>query len=132
MTEPKAQTATPRKLVFIADDYDHLAEMLSVLIQHEALCETIGMKDGADVLARAADRRPDICILDIDMPIVGGMEAARSLRTSFSNKCPLLIAMTGRRALDPIRHSRLFDHVLPKPLHMPSLLLLLRGEAPGR
>ncbi len=113
------------KLVFVADDYDHLADLIAKHLQRETRCEAIALKDGAEVLALAESRRPDACILDVDMPRIGGTEAARALRQKFPENCPLLIGVSGVEPLQSLMQSRVFDRVLIKPLDMAWLTRLM-------
>jgi len=112
------------KLILIADDYDHAAMLLADLLAHATEFDAVATKDGREALEQAALRRPDVALLDIDMPEIDGIETARRLRATFGESRPLLIAMTGR-APDEAKLSGMFDHVLAKPFDIAMLLSLL-------
>lgn len=114
-----------RKLVFVADDYDHLADLMANHIHRETKWETIALKDGAEVLALAETRRPDACVLDVDMPHIGGTEAARELRRKFPNNCPLLIGISGVEPQGALMEAKVFDRVLIKPMDMAWLIKIM-------
>lgn len=118
-------TEASRKFVVIADDYDSAAEILAQLVELSTAYETVYAKDGAEALDQARRRRPDACVFDIDMPSIGGIEAAKTLQDQFGENRPLLIAMTGA-SLDDARRSGLFDHALQKPVDLDDLLQKLR------
>lgn len=66
------------KTVLIADDD---ADFLTVLAQR---CKALGLgvqvaSDGLGALATIVREEPDLLILDIDMPVVGGMDVAQKL-----------------------------------------------------
>jgi DNA-binding NarL/FixJ family response regulator len=69
--------ARPR--VLLADDHRLLREAFAQLLQ--AGCDVVGaVADGRAVLAAAAELRPDIVVLDIAMPLLNGLDAARQLK----------------------------------------------------
>jgi DNA-binding NarL/FixJ family response regulator len=65
--------------VLLADDHRLLREAFTRLL--EPVCEVVGaVADGRDLLAAAPKLRPDIIVLDIAMPRLNGLDAARRLR----------------------------------------------------
>ena len=70
-----------RPRVLLADDHRLLREALAQLLQ--PACEVVGsVADGRALLAAVADLRPDIVIVDIAMPLLNGLDAARQLKRS--------------------------------------------------
>jgi DNA-binding NarL/FixJ family response regulator len=68
-----------RPRVVIADDHAMVREGLVRLIENDVdVVATVG--DGHAVVAEVVRLRPDIAVLDIGMPLLNGMEAARRLR----------------------------------------------------
>ena len=112
------------KFVLVADDYDDAAALLAAMIAFEDRYECRSAKDGVEALDIARAQRPDAVILDVDMPRIGGIEAARQLRSMFGERRPLLIAATGG-SFDDVSFSGMFDHVLRKPFDFDALLGLL-------
>jgi DNA-binding NarL/FixJ family response regulator len=63
----------------LADDHRLLREAFARLLQPD--CEVVGaVADGRALLAAAAELRPDLVVLDVSMPLLNGLEAARELR----------------------------------------------------
>lgn len=116
-----AQGRHANKLILIADDYDHLAELIADNFQAFSPHEAVYAMDGAEALKCATGRRPDVCLFDIEMPNVDGIEAARRMRALFKDDAPIIIGMSGR-AWDEAEKSGLFDLFLPKPLNVESVL----------
>ena len=69
---------TERISVLIADDHRLFREALRVVLERE--CEVVGeAASGEEAVALAARTRPDIVLLDVGMPGVGGLNAAHRL-----------------------------------------------------
>jgi DNA-binding NarL/FixJ family response regulator len=68
-----------RMRVLLADDHpDFLAAAARLLEPEFAVVQTVG--DGQALLAEAARLEPDVLVLDITMPVLNGIEAARQLK----------------------------------------------------
>ena len=65
--------------VLIADDHTLIAEAFQKLL--EPTCDVIGtVTDGRALLVAARDLRPEVIVLDVAMPLLNGLDAARSIR----------------------------------------------------
>jgi DNA-binding NarL/FixJ family response regulator len=72
-----------RPRVLLADDHQIVAEGLRGLLEPEF--ELVGIvTDGREALAAIEALRPDVVVLDITMPSLNGIEAARQLRAAGS------------------------------------------------
>lgn len=113
--------------ILIADDYPDAAEMLAEIVT-EFAAVAISLEtayDGRQALAAAWLRRPDVALLDIDMPVMTGIEAALGIR-ALSSPLPLLIAITGNAGHQRSPRTReAFDHILIKPFEIDELIALL-------
>jgi len=68
-----------RPRVLLADDHMLVIEGLRRILEPE--CEVVGVVEDGRSLLQAAERlKPDIILLDISMPLLNGVEAARKLR----------------------------------------------------
>jgi DNA-binding NarL/FixJ family response regulator len=71
----------PRLSVLIADDHDLFAESLTAFLGTEPAIEVVGRAVNGDEAQRlAAQINPDVVLMDISMPIVDGITAARAIR----------------------------------------------------
>ncbi len=70
--------------VLIADDHPHFRDGLQALLLSASDLEVVGEAgDGEAAISLAADLQPDVILMDLNMPGVGGIEATRRiLRTS--------------------------------------------------
>jgi two-component system response regulator DegU len=69
------------KTILVADDNPTLRKVLCKIFEVEKdfdLC--VGAVDGAQALALARQCRPDLVILDLNMPVINGIDAARALK----------------------------------------------------
>lgn len=67
-----------RPRVLLADDHAHVLEGVRALLEPQ--CDVVGMVGDGQAALAAVDRlHPDIIILDISMPVMSGIEAARRL-----------------------------------------------------
>jgi DNA-binding NarL/FixJ family response regulator len=65
--------------VLIADDHTLIAEAFQKLL--EPAYTVVGtVSDGRALLASARDLRPDVIVLDIAMPLLNGLDAARAIK----------------------------------------------------
>lgn len=70
--------------VFLADDHAMLLDAFQRLLENE--CDVVGTAlDGQELLDRAPAVRPDVVVVDIGMPRINGIDAARSLRALLPN-----------------------------------------------
>jgi DNA-binding NarL/FixJ family response regulator len=77
-------TITKRARILLADDHSLVAAGISKLLDVEFdLIGTVG--DGRALVASAKSNPPDVVLLDISMPILNGLEAARQIRAALPN-----------------------------------------------
>jgi DNA-binding NarL/FixJ family response regulator len=70
--------------VLVADDHSRLlARVLSILTPHFDVIGTV--TNGSDLVAEAHRLQPNVIVLDIEMPILNGIEAAHELHETGSS-----------------------------------------------
>lgn len=80
--------------VMIADDHGIVRSGITLLLERQPDIDVIGEAgDGAEALKLAIDRRPDVAILDISMPKLTGLQAAREIKQQAPEVNVLLLSM---------------------------------------
>jgi two-component system response regulator DesR len=92
--------------VLLAEDQGMMRSALATLLGLEPDLEIVAQVDSGDrVVAAALEHRPDVALLDIEMPGTSGLDAALELRTAVP-QCRVMILTTFgrpgylRRAMD--------------------------------
>jgi len=92
--------------VLIVDDVAAVREALRLMLSDEPGVEVIGeAEDGEAALRLVETLRPDLVLMDIEMPRLGGLAAMRLIRRQASP--PRLVAMSIYGASDSLRASAL-------------------------
>jgi DNA-binding response OmpR family regulator len=126
--------------VLVADDDRDTTSVLAAILRDEGHDVHIALR-GDQVTEIDRLIRPDVLILDINMPGMSGYAVAREIRQRRGLLAPLLIAISGawkESAEQRVAQAMGFDHYLRKPCEAAELVALLnafrqraRGEAGG-
>ncbi|MEJ8548499.1 response regulator [Brevibacillus borstelensis] len=82
--------------IVIAEDQRMLLGALASLLDLEEDMKVVGRaSNGEDAVKLVHQHQPDICIMDIEMPVKSGLDAAEELKTS---SCKVMILTTFARA----------------------------------
>ena len=105
--------------ILVADDNEDAATSLAMFLEMSGH-ETRVVTDGARAVAVAEEFRPQVAILDIAMPLMDGLEAARAIRAFPWGGDVLLLALSGfGHESDKARSKEAgFDEHLVKPLDL--------------
>jgi CheY-like chemotaxis protein len=121
--------------VLIVDDEADLLEMLELRLQATGLFEVAVANDGQEALARAAEFKPAVVLLDGVMPGMDGWETCRRLRETPEGQAAAVVLMTAgspQKARDKAREFRL-EGLIFKPYDpaqvVETLKTLARGSA---
>jgi DNA-binding NarL/FixJ family response regulator len=80
--------------ILVADDHDLMRRGVKTLLESHAGWEVCGeAKTGREAVDKAEELKPDIIILDISMPDLNGVEAARRIRKASANTEILILSM---------------------------------------
>src|SRR5690606_902431 len=95
----KAQEAYRREerptIVMVVDDSVTVRKVTSRLLERNGM-EVVTAKDGLDAVAQLQDHKPDIILLDIEMPRMDGFEVASFVRHDDSLRNTPICMITSR------------------------------------
>jgi two-component system, cell cycle response regulator DivK len=85
---------TARPCVLIVDDHEDTREMYAWCMR-AAGWFVEAVKDGAEALVFAPGLGPDVIVMDLRLPVVGGLDAIRRLKSDEDTRDILIVACTG-------------------------------------
>ena len=131
VTDPRESTTPSRPVrVVIADDDDDIRLMLRLALEPRPDIELLAAAtDGAHAIELVTALRPDLLVLDVEMPVLDGLSALPTLReVSPETRVVMLSALN-----TPDHHARAFAAgaaaYLPKSTPITSLVDDLLGAA---
>lgn len=81
--------------MLVADDHRLMREGTAALLRTDPRLEVVGLAaDGVEAIALAERRSPDVALLDLNMPGVGGIEACATLRARFPGLEVLILTVS--------------------------------------
>jgi two-component system, NarL family, nitrate/nitrite response regulator NarL len=85
--------------VLIADDHRLFAEALEAILGDDDRIEVVGhAADGREAVRLVHDLKPDVVLMDISMPVLDGIEAARQIRTTDGDTSILMLTGSNSRS----------------------------------
>jgi two-component system, cell cycle response regulator DivK len=66
-------------IILVAEDYDDTRSLIRMLLQTKGH-RVVEAVNGREVVELAARERPDLILMDLNMPVMDGVEATRRLR----------------------------------------------------
>jgi CheY-like chemotaxis protein len=111
--------------VLLVDDYPDALDVWEIFLT-AAGCQVMTAGDGAQALEIARTQRPDVIVMDFQMPGLSGPSVAEALRQDSATAQIPLIAVTGRR-VELAEARRLgFAALIVKPCEPDALLAEIR------
>jgi len=112
--------------ILIADDNRAWVDSLASVLRNEGYT-VFAAYGGREAVALAAEVRPDVVLLDIEMPEMSGYETARRVRAQLANHPVQIIAISvwGRESDRAAGRLAGFNHHLTKPLLFDQLAKVL-------
>jgi DNA-binding response OmpR family regulator len=120
---------TPRNRVLIVEDEQDIAGLIKHALERggEAEAEIVGSGDAA--LRAATERTPDLIILDLNLPVLNGMDVCRILRSRAEVRRVPIIMLTARTSEDDrvagLEHGA--DDYVTKPFSLRELTARVRA-----
>jgi CheY-like chemotaxis protein len=116
------------KSILVVDDVRDIAEATAELLGMLGY-ETQTAFNGREAVDMTNRAHPDVVLLDLHMPVLDGLDAAREIRMAHPGQPPLLIALSAVSHL--CKEGELeacgFDHSLTKPVDVETLVRLIEA-----
>jgi DNA-binding NarL/FixJ family response regulator len=91
--------------VLIADDHRLFAEALEAILSGDDRIELVGLAgDGEEAVRLAGERHPDVILMDISMPLLDGIAAAKRIKAADDGVSILML--TGSNARTDVDRAR--------------------------
>ncbi len=90
-----AQRSFAKPFVLVVDDEPDLVEILTALLNERGFSAS-GASDGAEALEIIRSVRPDVILLDLEMPRVTGWEVLQQIKTNHGWKDIGVVILTGK------------------------------------
>ena len=123
--------------VLVVEDYQPLAETLEYQLQRAGY-EIVIAADGGEAIKQAKLVLPDVVILDVDLPVISGIEVCRQLRMDATTKDTLILMLSalGEESDQLVGFAMGADDYVIKPVESYKVLLqrlkaLLRRREPA-
>lgn len=119
---------SPLLKVLVVDDYLDTAKVLAEMLEIDGF-RAAAARDGHEALAIAHAFRPDVILLDIELPKLNGVEVCRALRKEHWAASVVIVAVTGHAGSNEVGWimSAGFDCVLGKPCSYRTIEALLHS-----
>ncbi|MBL0427888.1 response regulator [Ramlibacter alkalitolerans] len=133
--QPQPIPALPELSVLLVDDDEYNIVVLKNLLPSPPLAVRTAV-NGRDALELVRAERPDVIFLDLQMPIMGGLEAAGEIRAlqQAAGQAPSFLAAFSAHDDEGTRRACIeagFDLYLAKPASREEVLAVLRREDPS-
>ncbi|MBN2407996.1 MAG: response regulator transcription factor [Elusimicrobia bacterium] len=117
-----------KKKILIVDDEESIRELLKDTLEKEGY-SIIEAKDSEEALRKAKSVLPDLVVLDLGIPTIGGLEVCRILRKAEETKnIPIIILTVRSREVDKVIGLEMgADDYITKPFNQRELLARVKA-----
>lgn len=124
--------SSPRTRVLLADDHTLFREGLQMIINSQPDMEVIGeASDGLEAVVKTLELKPELVLMDIQMPGCDGLEAARQIKKDLPTTIVVMLTVRSddEKLFLAIKNGA--QGYLLKNMHSSELLELLRKAIAG-
>ena len=116
--------------VLIADDHRLFAEALEAILAADDRIELVGLAgDGEEAVRMAGEQRPDVILMDISMPLMDGIAAAKLIKAADEDVSILMLTGSNDRSdVDRARKAGAAGYVTKDRIAAELVEAILRGR----
>jgi CheY-like chemotaxis protein len=118
--------------ILLVEDNEMNRDMLTRRLVRRGFL-VVSAADGAQAVSLAGQELPDVVLMDINLPVVDGWEAIRTLKASARTSAIPIIALTAHALAEA--HERALTEgcsaFVSKPIDLPELLAAIHGACTG-
>jgi len=116
-----------RKTILLVDDSETILAMEKFILR-DGPYDLVTASNGVDAVTKAVELVPDLILLDVIMPKMGGLEARRRIRAvETTRSIPIIMITTPGEASHVETSPHVFDDYVTKPINTIELLSKVRG-----
>ena len=128
--DPAATSFPEKPVVLVVDDSKDGLETVALFLELSGF-HAITAENGLEALVAAHYARPDVAVLDVAMPVLNGLDAAKLLNASPVTRDVRLMAYTANWSIHDAALKDAFAKVLAKPASADQFLATVRQLAAG-
>ena len=119
----QTQQNTTEPTILLVEDDDDARRVYSVMLRHAGF-RVVEAATGADAVRCALEDEPDLILMDMNLPMLDGWEAARRIKADARAAAAPLLAFSALvdSIADLRRDGALFDGFIAKPVSPPELV----------
>jgi len=113
-----------KKRILVVDDEEHIANLLKLRLESAGEYEVKVLFEATDIIGQVRAFKPDVILLDLLMPDIGGLEACRRLNDdAVTYAIPIIVISALSKDIDKLKAYKLgiIDYIV-KPFD-PKLLI---------
>ncbi|HSU26338.1 MAG TPA: response regulator [Pyrinomonadaceae bacterium] len=115
------------KNVLVVEDYEDVRTMMKIMVQLYGY-NVVEARDGVEAIEKVKQHCPDLILMDIAMPLMDGLSAARVIKTfEHCSKVPVIAVTAYHNMRDEAFEAGCVD-VLEKPVEFPHLKQVLASH----
>ena len=112
-------------LILVAED-DKLNQKFALKILNKLGYEPQVANNGQEVLEMVSQKKYDVILMDVQMPVMNGLEATKMIRVCLDNQ-PFIVAMTANTMQGDREECIMagMDDYISKPINLKDLVIVL-------
>lgn len=114
-----------KRHIMIVEDDPSLRELFTIVVQ-QAGYEVTSAENGFEALYLLETERPDLLVLDMNLPVFSGMQIIRHVRSNDALKYTKIIAASANTLANNSDEAHMADAIFPKPFRNQELVQLIR------